>query len=157
MVGESQPPRGLARLREPLPQRLMRATPAGVDVRIVADRGRQEEADDDRVSASLRRRRARRWPRGRIPDRPLAGCAAAAPSGRTSVHQILLPFTGRAISRRALDAALRIARAENATLMPAYLAIVPMQLPLDAPRAEAAKACRCSRRSSSGAPPRAFR
>ncbi|HEX2706898.1 MAG TPA: histidine kinase [Solirubrobacterales bacterium] len=39
MVGESEPPRGLARLREPLPQRLMRATPPGVDVRIVAHRG----------------------------------------------------------------------------------------------------------------------
>lgn len=39
MVGESSLPRGLARLREPLPQRLMRATPPGVDVRIVAHRG----------------------------------------------------------------------------------------------------------------------
>jgi two-component system sensor histidine kinase KdpD len=39
MVGESRPPRGLGRLREPLPQRLMRATPPGVDVRIVAHRG----------------------------------------------------------------------------------------------------------------------
>jgi two-component system sensor histidine kinase KdpD len=43
MVGESKPPRGLARLREPLPQRLMRATPPGVDVRIVAHRALQEE------------------------------------------------------------------------------------------------------------------
>jgi two-component system sensor histidine kinase KdpD len=43
MVGESSPPRGLARLREPLPQRLMRATPPGVDVRIVAHRGLREE------------------------------------------------------------------------------------------------------------------
>ncbi|HWB70552.1 MAG TPA: histidine kinase [Solirubrobacterales bacterium] len=42
MVGESDPPRGLARLREPLPQRLMRATPQGVDVRIVAHRGLRE-------------------------------------------------------------------------------------------------------------------
>jgi two-component system sensor histidine kinase KdpD len=42
MVGEAEPPRGLARLREPLPQRLMRATPPGVDVRIVAHRGRKE-------------------------------------------------------------------------------------------------------------------
>ncbi|MBK5218503.1 MAG: histidine kinase [Thermoleophilia bacterium] len=42
MVGESEPPRGLARLREPLPQRLMRATPPGVDVRIVAHRGSKE-------------------------------------------------------------------------------------------------------------------
>jgi two-component system sensor histidine kinase KdpD len=38
MVGESAPARGLGRLREPLPQRLMRATPPGVDVRIVAHR-----------------------------------------------------------------------------------------------------------------------
>jgi two-component system, OmpR family, sensor histidine kinase KdpD len=43
MVGESRPPRGLGRLREPLPQRLMRATPPGVDVRIVANRGAREE------------------------------------------------------------------------------------------------------------------
>jgi two-component system sensor histidine kinase KdpD len=39
MVGESMPHRGLAKLREPLPQRLMQATPPGVDVRIVAHRG----------------------------------------------------------------------------------------------------------------------
>lgn len=57
------------------------------------------------------------------------------------VHQILLPFTGTSISRRAVDAALRLARAEHATLMPAYLAAVPMQLPLECPiPAEAAKA-----------------
>jgi two-component system sensor histidine kinase KdpD len=44
MVGESTPPRTpWARLREPLPQRLMRATPPGVDVRIVAHRGLKEE------------------------------------------------------------------------------------------------------------------
>ena len=47
------------------------------------------------------------------------------------MHQILLPFTGTEISRRAVDAALRLARAEDATLMPAYLATVPKQLPLD--------------------------
>jgi two-component system sensor histidine kinase KdpD len=43
MVGESKPQRGFARLREPLPQRLMRVTPPGVDVRIVAHRGVKEE------------------------------------------------------------------------------------------------------------------
>ena len=43
MVGESPAPRGLARLREPLPQRLMRATPPGVDVRIVANRELKDE------------------------------------------------------------------------------------------------------------------
>ena len=58
-----------------------------------------------------------------------------------SVHQILLPFTGTEISRRALDASLRLANAEGATLMPAYLATVPKQLPLEcAIPAEAAKA-----------------
>jgi two-component system sensor histidine kinase KdpD len=42
MVGESNPPKGFARLREPLPQKLMHATPPGVDVRIVAHRGLKE-------------------------------------------------------------------------------------------------------------------
>lgn len=51
--------------------------------------------------------------------------------GEDVVHRILLPFTGTEISRRALDAALRLAQAEEATLMPAYLVEVPMQLPLD--------------------------
>jgi two-component system, OmpR family, sensor histidine kinase KdpD len=41
MIGESNPPRGLARLRTPLPQALMRATPPGVDVRIVAHRSQR--------------------------------------------------------------------------------------------------------------------
>ncbi len=52
-------------------------------------------------------------------------------AGGDAVHHILLPFTGAEISRRALDAALRLARAEGATLMPAYLAEVPKSLPLD--------------------------
>jgi nucleotide-binding universal stress UspA family protein len=50
-----------------------------------------------------------------------------------AVHHILLPFTGTEISRRAVDASLRLARAEGATLMPAYLAQVPKTLPLDCP------------------------
>jgi nucleotide-binding universal stress UspA family protein len=69
-----------------------------------------------------------RW-RGKRSERP------------EEVHQILLPFTGTEISRRALDAALRLARAEGAALMPAYLAAVPKQLPLEcAIPAEAARA-----------------
>ncbi|MGN6257445.1 MAG: histidine kinase [Solirubrobacterales bacterium] len=44
MVGESKPVRGWARLRERLPQRLMQATPPGVDVRIVAHRGLKDDA-----------------------------------------------------------------------------------------------------------------
>ncbi len=50
-----------------------------------------------------------------------------------AVHHILFPFTGTEISRRAVDAALRLSRAEGATLMPAYLAAVPKSLPLDCP------------------------
>ena len=67
-----------------------------------------------------------------------------------AVHQILLPFTGTAISRRAVDAALRLARAESATLMPAYLATVPKRLPLDCSMpAEAANSVPRPRRSQS--------
>jgi two-component system sensor histidine kinase KdpD len=46
-VGESHPRLGLARLREPLPQKLMRKTPPGVDVRIVAHRGERENGEDE--------------------------------------------------------------------------------------------------------------
>jgi len=55
-------------------------------------------------------------------------------SGRhapTAVRRILLPFTGQAISRRSFEAAVRLAKAENAVIMPAFLATVPMNLPLD--------------------------
>jgi hypothetical protein len=48
-------------------------------------------------------------------------------------RRILLPLTGMSISRRSFDAAVRLARAEDATIMPAYLARVPRTLPLDAP------------------------
>jgi nucleotide-binding universal stress UspA family protein len=50
-----------------------------------------------------------------------------------AVRRILLPFTGQAISRRAFEAAVRLARAENALIMPAFLARVPRNLPLDSP------------------------
>jgi two-component system sensor histidine kinase KdpD len=44
LVGRSRPARGIARLRVPLPQRLMQRLP-GVDVRIVADRSQRAKAD----------------------------------------------------------------------------------------------------------------
>jgi hypothetical protein len=47
--------------------------------------------------------------------------------------RILFPFIASALSGRALDAALRLARAESATLIPAFLAQVPRWLPLDCP------------------------
>jgi nucleotide-binding universal stress UspA family protein len=48
-------------------------------------------------------------------------------------HRILFPFLGQSLSETALEAALRLARAEGATLVPVYLAQVPMYLPLDTP------------------------
>jgi len=64
------------------------------------------------------RRRRRRRAGGRRPD------PAAA--------RILFPIVGRALSRPALDAALRLARVERGTLVACYLAPVPLHLPLDA-------------------------
>jgi hypothetical protein len=73
----------------------------------------------------------------------LLGIAAGywlPPHGRISrrerprpVRRILLPFTGQAISRRSFEAAVRLAKAENAIVMPAFLATVPMDLPPEAP------------------------
>ena len=51
----------------------------------------------------------------------------------TGTRRILFPFVANALSARALDAALRLARAEDATLVPVFLARVPLHLPLDTP------------------------
>jgi nucleotide-binding universal stress UspA family protein len=67
----------------------------------------------------LRGRRARRALGGRD---PLPG-----------PRRVLFPFLGHALSKPALEAALRLARAEGATLVPVYLAQVPLHLPLDTP------------------------
>ncbi len=52
---------------------------------------------------------------------------------RAARAKILFPFVGRELSERALQATLRLAWAEQATIVPAYLATVPMQLALDVP------------------------
>jgi nucleotide-binding universal stress UspA family protein len=61
--------------------------------------------------------------------------AAALPRDArpTATRQILLPFTGTTLSRRALEAAMRLAKVEEATLMPAFLATVPLHLGLETP------------------------
>lgn len=61
--------------------------------------------------------------RNRRPARPPAAGA----------RRILFPFVANALSARVLDAALRLASAENATLVPVFLARVPLHLPLDTP------------------------
>jgi hypothetical protein len=47
--------------------------------------------------------------------------------------RILVPFTGGALEPRTLAAAIRIARAEDATLVPAFLIVTPLEFALDAP------------------------
>jgi hypothetical protein len=48
-------------------------------------------------------------------------------------RRVLFPYLGAHLSVAALDAALRIARVEEATLVPVYLAPVPLSLALEAP------------------------
>ncbi len=55
----------------------------------------------------------------------------AAMRGREQVRRIAFPFTGETLSEPALLAALRLARAEHATLIPIYLALVPRRLPVE--------------------------
>jgi hypothetical protein len=55
--------------------------------------------------------------------------------------RILFPFAGGRLSRRALDAALRLARAEQGVLVPVFLARVPLQLPIDAPLPRQSSVC----------------
>lgn len=48
-------------------------------------------------------------------------------------RRILFPFVANALSSPVLDAALRLSIAEHATLVPVFLARVPLYLPLEAP------------------------
>jgi len=54
-----------------------------------------------------------------------------APVQATSSRRILFPFVAGALSSRALDAALRLAKTEGATLVPVFLARVSLDLPLE--------------------------
>lgn len=56
-----------------------------------------------------------------------------ARSTATGARRVLFPFVANALSVRVLDAALRLASAEDATLIPVFLARVPLHLPLDTP------------------------
>ena len=69
------------------------------------------DRDRDRCRARPRLAVARRRGAGRTPARPGA--------------RILVPFSG-ALDPTVLDAAIRIARAEDAVLVPAYLLVVPL-------------------------------
>jgi hypothetical protein len=47
--------------------------------------------------------------------------------------RVLVPFTRGGLDSTVLDASIRIARAEEATLVPAYLIVTPLEFALDAP------------------------
>jgi hypothetical protein len=51
-------------------------------------------------------------------------------------ERILVPFTGGTLDPTVLGAAIRIARAESGTLVPAYILIVPRRYSEDSPLAE---------------------
>lgn len=56
--------------------------------------------------------------------------------GNSSGHsgrRILFPFIGSTVSQATLDATLRLAHSQDATLVPAYLVIVPQHLSLESP------------------------
>ena len=115
-------------LRGSLVSRLVRELP-GIDIRVVADRALREEEQPmtfwlvAAIAAVLaaRARRGRRCRRRPRIDR------------RDRVARILVPFTGGALDPTVLTAAIRIARAEDATLVPAYLIVIPLELAEDAP------------------------
>jgi hypothetical protein len=52
---------------------------------------------------------------------------------RAGARRILVPFTGGTLDRTVLEAAIRLAKAENATLVPAYLLLVPLRYAEDSP------------------------
>jgi hypothetical protein len=52
---------------------------------------------------------------------------------RRRPRRILVPFTGGTLDETVLDAAIRLAHAEDATLVPAYLLLVPLRYAEDSP------------------------
>jgi nucleotide-binding universal stress UspA family protein len=55
------------------------------------------------------------------------------PERRPGQPRLLIPFTDRQLDSMVLEAALRIARAQDSVLVPAYLMVVPLEFSLDAP------------------------
>jgi hypothetical protein len=56
-----------------------------------------------------------------------------APRPRAGQPRLLVPFTDGGLGLAVLQAAIRIARAEDAVLVPAYLVVVPFEFELEAP------------------------
>ena len=62
-----------------------------------------------------------------------AGGALTPSTAASESRRIAFPFTGEGPSEQVLAAALRLARAEDATLLPVYLALVPLRLAVEVP------------------------
>jgi hypothetical protein len=60
------------------------------------------------------------------------------PGQRAGAPRILVPFAG-SLDQSVLDAAIRIARAEEAVLVPAYLLVVPLRYGEDSPARDQVK------------------
>jgi hypothetical protein len=60
------------------------------------------------------------------------GLRRRRPSAREGAPRILVPFAG-SLDQSVLDAAIRIAKAEGAVLVPAYLLVVPLRYDEDSP------------------------
>ena len=54
-------------------------------------------------------------------------------AGTPGARRILVPFTGATLDPTVLGAAIRIAKAEEAVLVPAYLLVVPLEYPEESP------------------------
>lgn len=54
------------------------------------------------------------------------------PEAASGAPRLLVPFAGAALDATVLEAALRIARADGAVLVPAYLIVVPYEFTLEA-------------------------
>jgi hypothetical protein len=52
---------------------------------------------------------------------------------KPGAQRILVPFSGGTLDPTVLDAAIRLARAEDATLVPAYLVLVPLRYSEESP------------------------
>ena len=137
LIGTPAPAR-LDRFKPALSTRLIEAMP-GVDLRVVADRSLRGEEGE--MSAALRCVVVALFACsiGYLLVRELQRRRTAA-SITPAAGRILFPFVGEALSTPAFDAALRLARAEGATLVPAYLAIVPLSVHLDTPLRKQAEA-----------------
>jgi nucleotide-binding universal stress UspA family protein len=55
---------------------------------------------------------------------------------QAGTRRVLVPFTGGTLDPTVLDAAIRLAHAENATLVPAYLLLVPLRYAEESPLRE---------------------